>query len=72
MENWTERQRKRFARRIANARIANELTQYALAQKLGMTQGGYAHLELGDNLPSLETFTKLCRILDLNPVELLK
>lgn len=55
--------RTAFARdvalRIVRYRTENQLTQTALARKLGMTQSVVARLESGDQPPSIATLAKL-------------
>ncbi|MET8083484.1 helix-turn-helix transcriptional regulator [Micromonospora sp. NPDC005237] len=57
--------RTAFARdvalRIVKYRTANELTQTALARKVGMTQSVIARLESGDQPPSIATLAKLSK-----------
>lgn len=56
-----------LARAVAHAvlgyRIANKLSQRALAAKLGMKQPHVARLELGEHTPSIETLARLSNVL---------
>lgn len=49
-----------FPQRIKELRIANNLTQKEVANFIGMSLMAYAHYELGDRQPSLDTVNKLC------------
>lgn len=51
--------------RIVGYRADHELTQTALASKLGMKQPAIARLEAGDHNPSFETLARLARVLDI-------
>ncbi|MEU4337705.1 helix-turn-helix transcriptional regulator [Micromonospora lupini] len=57
--------RTAFARdvalRIVHYRTENELTQTALARRVGMTQSVIARLESGDQPPSIATLAKLSK-----------
>lgn len=57
--------RTTFARdvalRIVRYRTENQLTQTALARKVGMTQSIIARLESGDQPPSIATLVKLSK-----------
>ncbi|MFI6227936.1 helix-turn-helix domain-containing protein [Micromonospora echinospora] len=57
--------RTAFARdvalRIVRYRNENNLTQSALARKVGMTQSVIARLESGDQPPSIQTLAKLSK-----------
>ncbi|MET7707112.1 helix-turn-helix transcriptional regulator [Micromonospora sp. NPDC005189] len=52
---------REVALRIVQYRTDNELTQTALARKVGMTQSVIARLESGDQPPSIATLVKLSR-----------
>lgn len=59
----TDSERKQaFRRALTAARLEADLTQAALATKLGTTQSAVARLESGGVTPTLET---LCRLADL-------
>lgn len=53
-----------IGKRIAIARIANGLSQNAMAKKLNISQQVLSGYELGRNSPPLETFVKICTCLD--------
>lgn len=55
--------RATFASRLRAARKAAKLTQAGLAEKIGMTQGGYTQYENMKREPSLQTLFRLSRIL---------
>lgn len=54
-----------FPQRIKELRIANNLTQKEVANFIGMSLMAYAHYELGDRQPSLDTVNKLCDLFEV-------
>lgn len=54
-----------FSQRIKELRIANNLTQKQVASVIGMSLMAYAHYELGDRQPSIDTINKLCDLFDV-------
>jgi DNA-binding XRE family transcriptional regulator len=48
---------------VIQYRVDHELTQTALARKLGMSQPAVARLEAGDHEPSVATLMRLARLL---------
>lgn len=50
---------REVAGRILRYRTEHNLTQTALARKVGVTQSVIARLESGDQLPSIQTLAKL-------------
>jgi transcriptional regulator with XRE-family HTH domain len=54
-----------FAESLAVARTAAGLSQYALAQKAGISKQSLSTLELGTRQPSLETAMKLAKALGI-------
>lgn len=50
---------------ILGYRIDNNLTQTALARKVGISQPAVARLEIGEHMPTIETLTKLSNTLGL-------
>lgn len=54
-----------FPQRIKELRIANNLTQKEVANVIGMSLMAYAHYELGDRQPSLDTVNKLCDLFEV-------
>ena len=68
---------KEVGSRIKKARRKANLTQKEIAQKLNMTNSGFAHCERGINLITLENLIKLpeilnCAITDLLPEKAVK
>lgn len=61
-----------FAKRLIQERNKNNLTQYELAELLGVSQGLISQYEKGLNLPNLELFVKLTLVLDCTPNTLLQ
>ncbi len=50
---------------VLGYRIDNNLTQTALARKIGISQPAVARLEIGEHMPTIETLTKLSNALGL-------
>lgn len=57
--------------RLAEAIKRSELTQTEIAKRLGVKQPTVAQYVSGRVLPSLDTFSVLCEILEENPAYLL-
>lgn len=62
---------KQIQNKIAEEIRNSKFTQVELATKLNIKQPTVAQYVSGSALPSLETFANLCKILDLNPAEIL-
>ena len=62
---------KQIQNKIAEEIRNSKFTQVELALKLNIKQPTVAQYVSGRALPSLETFANLCKILDLNPAEIL-
>ena len=58
------RYRKILAQRLKQARKEMKITQVELAEKIGMTQGGYTSYEQARGEPSLKTLVKLAQNLN--------
>lgn len=54
-----------MALRLIRYRLDHDLTQTALARRLGMTQPAVARLEASDHEPSLTTLARLARELGM-------
>jgi ribosome-binding protein aMBF1 (putative translation factor) len=63
-----EWERTALARAIASeviaCRVEQDISQTALAERLGMKQPAVARLEAGDVTPTIETLQRLVRVLD--------
>lgn len=57
----------KLAEEIRNSQIS----QTELAKKLNVKQPAISQYLSGKTLPALDTFANLCKILDLNPAEIL-
>lgn len=57
--------------KIAKARKDKGMTQQALAQAVGLTQGAVAHWESGRREPSLAMLRKIARALGVQVAELI-
>lgn len=57
--------------KIKSLREQRDWTQEEMAEKLGLTRNGYAKIERGESLPSLERLDEIAKIFDVNIVELL-
>lgn len=53
-------------KRLAEAIDQSGMTQIEIAKKLFVTKSAISHIYKGDNLPSLDTFAALCKILDVD------
>ena len=56
---------ERIGKFIAKCRKDKNLTQYELAEKLGVTDRSVSNWENGKNMPDLSLFKPLCEILDI-------
>lgn len=48
--------------RIRAARNKSSMSQAEVADRIGLTQGGYSHLEVGDRLANLELLQRLSEL----------
>lgn len=51
---------------LKTARVKIGLSQGALAEKIGLSEKHISNIERGRNYPSLDTFFRLCEVLNLN------
>lgn len=58
-------------KRLAEAIKQSGFSQTEIAKRLGVSQQTISHYIKGDKMPSLDTFSNLCAILDLDPAEIL-
>jgi transcriptional regulator with XRE-family HTH domain len=63
---------ERFAMRLKKLREARELTQAALANKVGISRAYLARLEMGRHDPPLSRLRKLAKALGVPAAELLE
>lgn len=56
---------------IRLARLRRGLTQQAVAEQIGMTKSSVSLLERGRVRPSVQIFTQLCVLLELDPSQVL-
>jgi transcriptional regulator with XRE-family HTH domain len=63
---------KRFPMRLKTLRQAQELSQDALARKVGVSREYIARLETGKHDPPLSTIEKLAKALKVKVTELLE
>ena len=61
-----------FSERLRAARLRKGLTQQQMADRLNLHRTAYTKYETTDVEPSLTTFCKIVRILDVDPMELLE
>lgn len=57
---------------IRELREQHEWTQEQMAEKLGITRNGYAKIERGESMPSLERLDEIANIFGVKLLELLK
>jgi ribosome-binding protein aMBF1 (putative translation factor) len=57
-----------IASRVIAHRVENDLSQTALAERLGMKQPAVARLESGEHTPTLETLMRIVPVLDIELV----
>ena len=57
--------------RLVDAIRKSELTQKELANQIGVCQQSVAQYLSGRAMPSLDTFAKICIVLELDPAEIL-
>jgi len=62
---------KTIAENIRNTRIRLAYSQEYLAAKLNVSQNTYSKIELGYVKLTLERFFKICRVLDIDPAEVI-
>ena len=56
---------------LAKAIKQSGLTQKEIGARLGVSQQTVSHYIKGDKLPALDTFANLCKVLDVNPADIL-
>ncbi|QEC75385.1 helix-turn-helix domain-containing protein [Mucilaginibacter ginsenosidivorax] len=62
---------KTIAENIRNTRIRLAYSQEYLAAKLNVSQNTYSKIELGYVKLTLERFFKICRVLEIDPAEVI-
>lgn len=62
---------RRFAVAVTARRIELDISRSDLAKQTGISYGQMAHIENGDNWPTLPVFRRLCRVLRCGRVPLL-
>ena len=67
----TDDTRKQIIKKIKKARIDQGLSQVQLANKSGVSIGGYIKIEHGDRKPQLETLEKLIKALGFKSSDVL-
>lgn len=66
---WEE---KAFGQVLRDIRTRKQLSQETLGFEAELARNYVSQLELGTKSPSLRTIFRLCRVLDMNPSELLR
>ena len=66
---WEE---KAFGQVLRDIRTRKQLSQETLGFEAELARNYVSQLELGIKSPSLRTIFRLCRVLDMNPSELLR
>lgn len=54
---------KTFAGAVFKTRIKTKLSRRQFAQQVGVSYFTIAHIELGENWPSIPTYIKICEVL---------
>lgn len=62
---------KTIAENIRNTRIRLAYSQEYLAAKLNVSQNTYSKIELGYVKLTLDRFFKICRVLEIDPAEVI-
>ena len=52
--------------KLRQARVAMQLSQEQLAEKIGISEKHISNIERGQNYPSLDTFLRMCLVLNLS------
>ncbi len=60
-----------FGQTVKRKRKEQKMTQEELAEQLDLSTGLIGQIERGDTYPSFETFVKIVKILNIDPVELI-
>ena len=47
------------------------MSQTEIGKKLGVSQQTISHYVKGDKLPALDTFANLCKLLEIDPADIL-
>lgn len=61
--------KKYFAKRLKELRLAKKLTQENLSEKLGIEPSNYSNFETGKTTPSVQSLYKIMERLDVTPNE---
>ena len=61
----------KIQKKIAIAIKESGMTQLQIATKIGVSQQTISHYIKGDKMPALDTFAKLCEVLDVSPDDIL-
>lgn len=56
---------------LTEALKEKSMTQAELAEKIGVTQSMISHYASGRKMPALDTFSRICEVLDLDANEIL-
>ena len=62
---------EQIQKNVAKAIKQSGLTQREIGARLGVSQQTVSHYIKGDKMPALDTFANLCKLLDVNPGEIL-
>ncbi len=58
--------KKFVGNKLKQARLSNNLSQVELAEKINLSEKHISNIERGQNFPSLDTFFKMCEVLNLS------
>jgi len=57
---------EKLSERLKELRLVNDLYQKDVAEKVGVVHDSISQYELGDRIPSLKIFLKLCLFFDVS------
>ena len=60
-----------YIERIKEIRKAKKITQVDMSKKLGLSESTYGLYETRQRQMDIDTFVKICKLLDVSPNELL-
>ena len=62
---------EQIQKNISSAIKQSGMSQTEIGKKLGVSQQTISHYVKGDKLPALDTFANLCKLLEIDPADIL-